>query len=304
MALRDTIHRLKWGTPYRHEYLCVAEDQLRPLLVVRDRHGRDWTNQHLFLGYRPLVFGFWEDGLAEEFKLEWYPSDSAKPIAGIALRKAMELPVGEGVLSLYEGTDAFQHFLPLHQQWQHRLRHRLATRKDEARLGPKAHDMARVAYALPRTISVASVAKHGQANIFPTDLNGPFANGHYAVSLRKAGMAHRQVLEAGTLLLAQMDARQAGSIYPLGRNHMIPWRDIHAIPEAKGEIEGWPVPEGVLRYRVLERTGGTDIGIHHIHLCRVLKDMAVADGDTLAHIHRDYATWRWRMGLHTEIMDR
>lgn len=304
MGLRDTIHRLKWGTPFRHEYLCVAAEQHRPLLMVRDQHGRDLTNQHLFLGYRPLVFGFWDEGLAEELKLEWFPSDESLPIAGLTLRKAMEVPAGDGVLSLYEGTDVFQRFLPVHRQWQHRLRHRLATRNDEARLGPKAHDMARVAYALPRIISVASVVKDGQANLFPTDLNGPLGEGHYAVSLRKAGMAHRQVLQTGHLLLAQVDAWQAKDVYALGRNHMAPWRDINAIPEAKGEIEGGPVPEGVLRYRMLERTGGEDFGIHHIHIFRVVKEEVIADGDTLAHIHRDYATWRWRRGLHLELIDR
>ena len=305
MSWRDALHKLIWGTPFRPEYLCTPFEPHTSALHIVDQNGTDVTHEHVFLGYQPLLLGFWsKSDSAQSLSLHWQ-NEQLEELAKVEMKQVEHIPWEDQTLHLYQGTRGNQYFLSRSQRWRHNFRQRLKPRKNNVYLDPALYDQVKAAYAIPRKISVASVWDGEKGNVFPTDLNGPIQPGFYAISLREAGKAHKQVLTTKRILLAEMDIAQAVQVYGLGKNHVKDLRPLDELTEATNRIEGFPVLNGVTKYRVLERITGKTLSIHHIHIFRVMEEKVIdPDAKVLAHIHRDYATWRLRNGLPTEYTDR
>ena len=304
MSWRDSIHELIWGTPFRPEYLCTPYEPHTAGLQMVDQDGRDVTHEHVFLGYQPLLLGFWKQTDQPTMTLRWL-TEAGEELAQVEMRRVDTISWEDQNLHLYQGTRGNQHFLSRSQRWRHNFRQRLKPRKNNVYLDPALYDQVKAAYAIPSKISVASVWDGEKGNVFPTDLNGPIQAGFYAISLREAGKAHQQVLATKRILLAEMDIAQAALVYGLGKNHVKELRPLDELPEAPNRIEGFPVLNGVTKYRILERITGKTLSIHHIHIFRIVEEKVIdPEAKVLAHIHRDYATWRLRNRLPTEYVDR
>lgn len=304
MINRNAIHRLVWGTPFQREYLCTPLESHHPKLEIWANGIRNITENHLLLGYRPLLIGVWGENAEHMMSLEWRQHDAKKARAKVALKSSEEIPFGPKSLRIFEGVKGWQKFLPQAIQWRHNLRQRIKGKRDAAYIAPSIYDQVKAAYALPRKISVVSVGTVHYGNIFPTDLHGPLPGGYYAVSLREAGQAHRQVLKSGEILLTDVKVEQAGKVYALGKNHMKALRKLCGENNLLSEYDEL-LPVGAKSFLRLERIAGKTISIHHIHIFKIVEQVTLDEsGETLAHIHRDYATWRWRQGMATQYVQR
>jgi hypothetical protein len=308
MKMQNTIQRLLWGTPFKQEYLCTPLETHFPRLELIANDQYRLTDRHVFVGYRPLLIGLWDEKIAREMtepgaSIAWQYQD--QQVARVSFSYQTSIPFEGKMLYIFEGTHGSHSFLPKSIQWRHNWRQRLMNRQNGVYLKPALYDQVKAAYAIPRKISLISVGNTEAGNRIPNDLHGPMGEDHYAISLREAGKAHQQVAGAGKILLAEREMSKAPLLYKIGKNHMRDLRKLEHGLEAAQQIEQWALPGGLKGYRLLERTTGQTVSIHHIHIFRVTDSATFAsEQPTLAHIHRDYATWRWRMGFDTKYVDR
>jgi hypothetical protein len=165
----------------------------------------------------------------------------------------------------------------------------------------------RIAYAIPRVISLISVCKDNLMNLFPTDLHGSVTDNFYTSSLRIGGKANAQVEGAGRIVLSEMHVDYFREVYALGKNHMKEMKslDNFMLLQQRSAKLALPLPVGMLRYRELEILNSCSVGLHRIHLYKVLSDSLPAEGArTLAHIDHYYMQWRLNHALTSEALFR
>jgi hypothetical protein len=324
-------HLRKWltGIGIKQEYLCLALEDLADTFTVHltTRDGErslDVTRAHLFLGYSPLIMALplaGDDAAARAgeiclsfnatgFRIDarWRGfSASRASVARLQLARIGERRMGENQVVFYAGVFGWHRLLgSFHRvmnDWLQRLKKKPA---GNVPLHGNLYEQVRIAYAMPRMISLVSVGDSSRMNLFPTDLHGPAGDAHYLGSLRVGGRACEQVEAARRIVIADVDAAAFQSVYGLGKNHMRALADpggfdLHATPSATLAI---PLPAAVLQYRELEWYDSFDWGIHRLFCYRTLHREKVADGKRLAHIHHCYAQWRADTGLRTEYLLR
>jgi hypothetical protein len=321
----------KWltGIGIKQEYLCLALEDITDTFSVhltarQDERSVDVSGSHLFLGYSPLIMAvpfagvddaarcdeiclaFGVTGFGIDARWRGFPASSAS-VARLHLVKIGERRMGESLVVFYEGVFGWHRLLsPFHRvmnDWLQRLKKRPA---GNVALNGNLYEQVRIAYALPRIISLVSVGDAASMNLFPTDLHGPVGDAHYVSSLRVGGRACEQVEAARRIVISEVDAAVSQSVYRMGKNHMKPLADpatfdVHAAASTTLAI---PLPAAVVRYRELEWYDCFDRGIHRLFCYRTLHQESVADGRRLAHIHNCYAQWRADAGLRTEYLLR
>ena len=328
--VNDLLRTMLTGISIRQEYLCVAQEELTDTFSVhltnRDTPGAlDVTGTHLFLGYRPLVLaipfadadsaaaraaevclGFQAGAFIADSTWRGFPT-ARDSIARLHLKKIQERRMGDRLLVFYEGVRGAHRLLgPFHRfmnGWLEQLKRRP---EGNVALDPNLYEQVRIAYSLPRIISLVSVDDRERMNLFPTDLHGPVGDAHYASSLRIGGRACEQVEAGRRIVISEIAADAFELAYRLGKNHMKPAQEraafeLHPSPSA---TLGLGVPAAVTRYRELEWYEHLDCGIHRVFLYRVLRDARVAGGPRLAHLHKCYAQWRADRGLSTRYLLR
>jgi len=322
------------GISIRQEYLCVALEDLADTvsvhLTTRDNPGvLDVTGTHLFLGYHPLVLAVpFEDAdsaaarAAEAclgFQASTFVPDSAwrgfptarDCIARLHLKKIQERRMGDRLLVFYEGVRGAHRLLGAFHRFMNGWLEQLKRRPEgNVALDPNLYEQVRIAYSLPRIISLVSVGQgegdREHMNLFPTDLHGPVGDAHYVSSLRVGGRACEQVQAARRIVISEIAADAFQLAYRLGKNHMRPPQErgafeLHPTPSA---TLGLGVPAAVVRYRELEWYEHLDCGIHRVFLYRVLREARVNNRPRLAHVHQCYAQWRADRGLRTQYLLR
>ena len=157
-----------------------------------------------------------------------------------------------------------------------------------------------IAYAIPRIISIITIAQNNLFNLFPTDLHGQIDQGHYIISLRHAGKAALQVELTKKILLTQVDPASYKTVYSLGKNHMQELKEKDKFPFG-GQASLMfqiPIPQHAGEYRELELIDFFDHGIHRLFFFKILNAKKLdSQVQTLSHIHNAYATWRHNNGL-------
>lgn len=301
------------GLHYSQEYLCFAkgsfQQPLHAYLANKSHILKDITNQHLFMGYCPLVLAFTDPDLPAFLRIIFSqrpltPNESYSKKDALAFLELSELkkqPAGKKNILYYEGTRGGHRFLPGFQQFINGLYNDWYNKKPgNVFLHNNLYKQVQVAYAVPRDISLITVSQHGLFNLFPTDLHGQPDEGHYIISLRVGGKACAQVEMAGRLLLSQVHANTYKMVYGLGKNHMQELKPAANFPfsGSLSQYLQWPLPEQVLGYRELVLLDSFIHGIHKIFLFRIVAMQHLEAGtDTLAHIHNCYASWRHKNGL-------
>ena len=110
------------GLYFRQEYLCLARESFfQPLhaYLAEDNHIiKDITNEHLFVGYCPLVLAFTGILPAENINIifsqqlfqpnEQFAKKDA--MACLELQQIKQQQAGEHLISYYEGTNGKHHF--------------------------------------------------------------------------------------------------------------------------------------------------------------------------------------------------
>ncbi|MCZ6520521.1 MAG: hypothetical protein O6848_03395 [Bacteroidetes bacterium] len=333
MKLKSLLKKLVFGLTLSQEYICLGLEGTKGifrsyLTFPNSPDHLEITHHHLFLGYRPLIIGIWQPNLDPlhhklststeaclslcypEFKLtnHWgnYPVDS-RSVAHLELELVYKQHLDNHTLFIYQGKKGKHHLLnPFHQLTNQVLNHFRIKRIGNIDLPGNLYDQVRIAYSVPRNISLITIfnSKDRTMNLFPTDLHGPLAAGHYIGSLRHTGKACQQVDKFQKIVISQIHIDQFQQVYAMGRNHM---QDLK--PENNFELDSirsekfdFPLPSGVLRYREMEQIDAYDIHIHRLHFYRIINQKQLKrPGNSLAHIHQYYAEWRQRKGLETQL---
>jgi hypothetical protein len=207
----------------------------------------------------------------------------------------------------YKGIHGEHKFLSPLNQLVNRKREQFRKRKmGNVDLPGNLIEQVRIAYALPRIISIITVSDGPKINMFPTDLHGPIGEHFYLGSLRHGGKANQQVEGIGKIVISEMPLNSYKEVYRLGKNHMRELSEsaTFSLHQKRSDLFDFPLPDGVLRYHELERLGSTDIGIHRIHMYKILNTKIIHEGETLSHIHQYYAQWRLDHSLPTNFLLR
>lgn len=307
------LNRLN-GLYYKQEYLCLAkgsfQQPLHAYLPAGKQIIKDITNQHLFIGYSPLIFALHSPSVSEGELTEnidiIFSERDIKPneflekkdaIATLSFNKIRQL----NNIAFYEAQKGDHGFLSkFHQSvqdWQNRLYNK---KPGNVYLPGNLLKQVHIAYSIPRTISLVTVSDGQLYNLFPTDLHGEIDEEDYIVSLRQRGKAARQVESIKKVVVSEIDSSQYQTAYALGKNHMQELKPKVAFPFSDKITEQLhlPLPDAANFYRELELTQFFDHGIHRIFLFKILgKKQIEPHPSTLAHVHNVYATWRLNKGL-------
>ncbi len=307
------------GLHYPQEYLCFAKGSLQnPIhvyLVNNKQVLKEITNEHLFVGYCPLVFAFPvpalvnDSGLPQSIQLIFsqqllYPNEIFRPkdaIASLGLATIEQPTAGDRDIVFYEGTRGKHHFLPGFHQWINRLHNQLYNKKTgNVFLYDNLYKQVQIAYAVARNISLITVCNNELFNLFPTDLHGQITEQHYIISLRVGGKALEQVEKAGKLLISKVHSDAYKMVYGLGKNHMQEPKSIENFPfgRSRSSTFNWPLPEHTLSYKELILMDSFIHDIHKILLFSIVfRSHPQGQNSTLAHIHNSYASWRYKNGF-------
>jgi len=329
LSITAQIKRIITGIVIPQEYCCLELERLyRPLKVIlTTRDGAistDVTSTHLFLGYKPLIFGLSTAGVdenvlssndevclcfvQEEFKADakWrdFPTDSAA-VAMMILRKIHKRNFDGQWIYLFEGSHAKHRLIGRLHQLVNNLREKFTRRPaDNVALPGNLFDQVRIAYSIPRKISIITVSDDVLVNMFPTDLHGFIGRGYYAGSLRIGGNANVQVESLRRVVISEVDASSYLHVFAMGKNHMIDLQNERRfmLHHRRSRVFDFPLPEWALRYREMILLGSFDHGIHRIHFYQIVhtEELETA-GPTLAHIQQYYAQWRMDQGLETTL---
>lgn len=301
------------GLHYPQEYLCFASGSLQfpvHVYLIKDKQVlKDITDQHLFVGYCPLVFAFPDLGLPGSIQLIFsqkllYPNEifrSKDAIASLGLTLINKPAATNQDITYYEGTRGSHHFLPAFHQWINRMYNELYNKKTgNVFLHDNLYKQVQIAYAVARNISLITVGNNELFNLFPTDLHGQINVQHYIISLRVGGKALEQAEKSGKLLITQVHCDAFKMVYGLGKNHMQELRPAEKFPfgQSRSATFNLPLPEHTVSYMELELLDSFIHGIHKILLFKiVLRSQPQALNSTLAHIHNSYASWRYKNGF-------
>ena len=306
------------GLYYPQEYLCLSKESFQqPLHVYLSDNMKlikDITNSHLFNGYSPLIlilfFSSIEDQLLPdniEIVFSHHtldPNEIVKQkdaIGRLYLKLIRKQAAGDYSLGYYEGTKGQHHFLSTFHHYIIRLKNNLYNKQiGNVFLEGNLYKQVQIAYAVPRIISLITVANGDLYNLFPTDLQGPVNEQFYSVSLRINGKACMQVESAKRIVISEMHSDAYKIVYSLGKNHMqeLKLKDNFSFSESVSAILKLPLPKLALKYRELELIESFEHGIHKLFLFKVISHHIISDEKaTLAHIHNVYATWRHNKGL-------
>ena len=334
MTVERRLRKLITGLTVPQEYCCLGiENFLHPLSVfltsVKFDHQFDVTASHVFLGYKPLIIGitfsidgetykifkdqshvclsFGEDNFERNGQWRGLPSDKNN-LAKLLLLKTDVKIASSRVILFYEGQHGQHSFLNAVHQFVNRQRRKLLKdAPNNVALPGNLVDQVRIAYAVPRLVSIVTTSSGSLINMFPTDLHGTWGEDLYISSLRIGGLATQQVEDHRSIVISDVDLSSYKETYNLGKNHMATLRDeAHfSVSSQRSEVFNYPLPVKVLRYRELKQLSSFDHGIHRIHLYEIVNKKTINEkGVTLAHIHQYYAQWRINQGLPTQLYYR
>jgi hypothetical protein len=327
LTFSSALKKFLLGSVIPQEYICLTnENIIKPLRLFVDIPQSNLTfeitNTHVLLGYKPLVFGIIADDV-EAQKLDTsnkiqvlfsmvdvtHPSSLGdQSIARLLFEKIESRPLNGKIFFLYRGTHGSHKLLNIFQQLNNRLYDSFkALKKGNVFLPGNLYEQVRVAYAIPRAISIITVGGDQGHNMFPTDLHGPLTASAYAGSLRINGKACAQVQQHGQIVISNVRPYWHTQTYALGKNHM---KDLHSLPENTihtkcSDLFQLPLPVAVTEYKELQLEDYIDAGIHRIFFYGVVNQVIVDDATPrLTHVHRYYLQWRQNHALKTEYFLR
>src|SRR5436190_13023332 len=272
------------GLHYSQEYLCFSKESFQqPLhvyLVNHKQNIKDITNQHLFVGYCPLIFALAGTDLPASLQLVFSqrlltPNEifsKRDALALLDLKMIKKQALENNSVFYYEGTHGSHHFLSGFHQFINRVNNELYNKKPgNVFLHDNWYKQVQIAYAVPRIISLVTTGNNELFNLFPSDLHGQIDEDHYIISLRVGGKALEQAERSGKLLISQVHSDAYKLVYGLGKNHMQELRSKDHFPfsPSLSETFKWPLLLYAVSYRELILEDSFIHGIHKILLFKI-----------------------------------
>jgi flavin reductase (DIM6/NTAB) family NADH-FMN oxidoreductase RutF len=331
MTLKRSISKMLFGLTVPQEYVCLANEQLADsfsfyLTGKKQDFSENITDTHLFLGYKPVIVGIPVSDTNERylqqhqelclsvshktFSLddEWRGfSTSRDSVARLALQKKDVVHIGSVSIVLFQAGYGTHSFISAFHQTTNDLRRKSRqAKKDAIHLEGNPADQVRIAYAIPRVVSVITLlAPSGEMNMFPTDLHGSINENYYSSSLRIGGKASNQVDNIKRIVLSDVDAKHYNEVYALGKNHMKDPQTISSFNTMeRSKHFGIPIPSYTISYRELEMIHSADIGVHRIYFYKALDRTIISSANRLTHFHQYAAQWRENHRLQTPSLFR
>jgi hypothetical protein len=310
MSLRQTIRAFLTGNSFPSEFLFVSDGNERPVLVeiafTPKTTAIDITDSHILLGAGPVFIGVFNPAVANtSFQTaELRFSCNKQKLGTIQLKKMTVTANWPQGMALFEGVSAENQLHTILQQCIQRALHYIRQIRGKAFLSWEMNEMIRVLYAVPRKVSVISVAESNMLNIFPSDLNGSVGETHYAMALRTGGKALEQVLAIKNIVICDMAPRFYTRALAMGKNHM---RDMQ-LEEKFGILNvhsarfKFPIPNEATAYRELELVETAPLGFYHLLLFKIVEKKILHESPSLSTVHSTYASWRRRNGLAFEYL--
>ena len=276
----------------------------------------DLTDIHLFVGYYPLIIAIsceknssLNDLLQNKNNIKTVLGESKdKFYAQLILKNISTIEFDEVTLFLFEGVKGSHRFLSKFHILTNSLKYKLtAEKKINIYLKGNLYEQVKIAYSIPRKISLVTLGKNNMFNIFPTDINGRIDKQNFVISLRKNGKANKQVKELKKIVFSEMSADTCKEVYSLGVNHIKDLRAKNEFDLSKKLSQKYsiPLPNNALRYSELEFINDIQTGVHSLCFFKIVSSANIEDSkSTLAHIHRDYAEWRINKGIISEFLLR
>ncbi len=334
MILKRQLKKLLTGLSIQQEYLCLSledmKESMRVFLTAKNSTSYvEVTKTHLVLGYKPLVVAIVRDlkttvaelpEMEETICLHFGKSDfesntrwrdfgaDKKSIARVMFHKIEKKTLGMAAVFFFEGIHGEHDFISRWHQWVNTVYQGIKIpRAGNVKLPGNLYEQVRIAYSIPRTVSIVTVSDRDRINMFPTDLHGAAGEEFYMGSLRIGSMANQQVEQFKRVVISEIDTKWYREVYALGKNHM---RDIRekenfSLHHQVSDQFLYPLPKGVIRYRELIWRDSVDRGMHRIHIYEVVSARTVIESTaTLAHVHQYYVQWRHDRGLKTDYLLR
>jgi hypothetical protein len=303
MSLKKNIQQLLAGHPYSQEYLCMQENSMQPVAYFTEE-GTEVP--HLFLGYKPLLFATKKN--IRELQLVQKKGTELLHLGSIQFTPAeIQFPSLPDTF-FYIGKSSKSYLSHgLKEQVAKSYYHIKAKKNDPLYLDLSLYNQVRLAYSIPRKISLITLGNGHLYNVCPTDLHGTLDNQHYMISLRKNGQLNAQVNEFKKLLLADIDASYYKEAYQLGKNHMqgIKEPGKHtSLTQETSSLLRLPIPQSCMEYKELQWITSIEVGIHQIHLFSIVNHQKIQPGNRLMHVHAYYAAWRKRRKYTDEFLFR
>lgn len=235
-----------------------------------------------------------------------FPSDK-NGVAKLSLSKIGQCNLGDSKILFYRGVEGQHFFISFWRQRINNLWEQLR-RKSQGNIGLEGnlYEQVRIAYSIPRLISMITVFDGSQINLFPTDLHGAVGTDFYLGSLRIGGEACQQVEQQKRVVISEIDSSDYRWAYVLGKQHMKPMTapSEFDLSEKVSGIFKFPLPVKVGKYRELEVIDHFDAGIHRIFIYKIIHEHLVQNFNPLGHVHSYYAQWRNDHGLITNYLFR
>jgi hypothetical protein len=306
--LKSIVKKWLTGLSLPQEYVCIDGGEFsNPLSVwIKTNQGlQNITERHFLVGYSPLVLAISDQQVPTKPTIELSFRFGNDEIASLVLSR-IEADFLSDQVGFYKGESGTHKFLPiLHQRINRILENRRKKPAGNIGLPSNLYDQVRIAYAVPRVISLISVFDGTLLNIFPTDLHGAIGTDYYVGSLRLAGLACKQVLDIKKIVISEISSTSARDAYAMGKNHMKLLRDASEFTCAGTSSKfRFPLPISWRGYRELTYHAHFDVGVHRIIIYKVLNRVEAPKKEILNHIHTYYAQWRINNGLATEYLLR
>lgn len=308
---KSFLKRTLFGIELPDEYVCAPlhsfSHSLSVTLTLGGQHV-DVTDCHILLGYKPVIIGIYLHGSklqvmdGGEGSLQFKSVDWPQAVvAELTVKHVTVHAAGGEELHCFECTYGQHNLINRFHRRTNRIRESLRSRKaGNVSLNSNLYEQVRIAYSVPRVVSVISLGDGDRFNFFPTDLHGPFGRS-YVGSLRHGGKACAQVELLKKVVISNMKPETCRETYAWGKNHMQDLRPLEnfAHLNKRSPILGLPLPVGCIYYRELTWRSSFDIGLHRLHFYDVLGEGQIEESDSLSHVHQYYAQWRMNRGIHT-----
>lgn len=309
---REIIKRLLLG-PDIFPYQCTVGLRVPQSEISVWLHGidapRDVTSVNVIAGTCPLVIGIGSDNkesrpLAtyERPVLEFRERNAANGTLGtISLIWLDTLSVGSAQLHLFRTSHSANYCLPKPRQWVRHLYHRYRHSRSgsrptalDAQISQRERRCLFTFYICPRPVALVSAMDNGAGNIFPVDLIGDFADGHFSLALRNTSAAASLMESSGKIALSDIPMQQMKLAYELGKNHNKTSVDLQytGFSTRASPSFNLPVPHFSVRVREMRIEQVRNVGSHKLFLARIIADHRWSDGLQPHFIHGFYQSWR------------
>ena len=307
--MKSLLKKILLGTNVSQEYLCLALNEFQdPLEIIfrSDELEFDVTGNNLFFGYKFVLIGIiFNKGMdtnnIKNAELCFTEKRTGKTIAIMKLQLNNIHETLNNRLAVYKciyGSHGYQNILnKLFVKIQQGIQKK---KTDNVDLPGNIYEQVKIAYSVPRKISLITLGENGLNNLFPTDLHGKIDDENYVISLRTTGKANEQVNKYKKIIVCTMNLNRYRYVYSLGKNHMREPRSLDKFEFSENTSEKFnlPIPVGCIDYLELEHINSETAGIHNLNYFRIINSIPynINHEPILSHIHRDYIAWLLKKG--------